>query len=568
MSGPQRAPNRHVPPPSNGGARQIAQPMQRRLPFSSMKPPFVPPEDYHRFSTGPDSTRNNAAADHQPEAIIVKSPPLKRKGGTDYNEVESRDWTMSPGYINTVSSPLQTPVSGKGGRANGRSKATKSNRSGPQTPMSNAGEKCHSVCSPCPLTPAGSCRFDSSLGLLTRKFINLIKHAEDGMLDLNKAAETLEVQKRRIYDITNVLEGIGLIEKKLKNRIHWTGLDATRTGEGEDDATLLQVCTGACSWKTSCNGGFLFRCHFCALHFEPFFVQAEVGKLSMEEQRLDEQIREMQEKLRDLSEDENNQKWLFVTEDDIKGLPCFQNETLIAIKAPHGTTLEVPDPDEVSYKSERSCDLLFYMFLIHEEIKQAVDYAQRRYRIILRSTMGPIDVYLVSQFEEKFEEMSGMQPSLSFPIASSSGSSDNPATETAIIPNDRVHIETDTQGGHGMSSDVNVSHDNAGGMMKIVPSNVDNDADYWLLSDAGVSITDMWKSDCILPKLVKLGFFYFRLLPLRVWMLYSLTSTTAAVGWDGVDILTEEFGMADVGTPWPQMPPSGVTDEPSAAVKR
>jgi hypothetical protein len=29
---------------------------------------------------------------------------------------------------------------------------------------------------------------------------------------------------------------------------------------------------------------------------------------------------------------------------------CFscQNETLIAIKAPHGTTLEVLDPDEVS----------------------------------------------------------------------------------------------------------------------------------------------------------------------------------------------------------------------------
>lgn len=81
-------------------------------------------------------------------------------------------------------------------------------------------------------------------GLLTKKFINLIKHAEDGILDLNKAAETLEVvtypsfhilgytqlpeqlvliqvQKRRIYDITNVLEGIGLIEKKLKNRIQW-----------------------------------------------------------------------------------------------------------------------------------------------------------------------------------------------------------------------------------------------------------------------------------------------------------------------------------------------------------
>lgn len=28
-------------------------------------------------------------------------------------------------------------------------------------------------------------------------------------------------------------------------------------------------------------------------------------------------------------------------------LCCLQNETLIAIKAPLGTTLEVPDPDEV-----------------------------------------------------------------------------------------------------------------------------------------------------------------------------------------------------------------------------
>lgn len=29
------------------------------------------------------------------------------------------------------------------------------------------------------------------------------------------------MQKRRIYDITNVLEGIGLIEKKSKNNIAW-----------------------------------------------------------------------------------------------------------------------------------------------------------------------------------------------------------------------------------------------------------------------------------------------------------------------------------------------------------
>lgn len=33
----------------------------------------------------------------------------------------------------------------------------------------------------------------------------------------------LKVQKRRIYDITNVLEGIGLIAKERKNNIRWNG---------------------------------------------------------------------------------------------------------------------------------------------------------------------------------------------------------------------------------------------------------------------------------------------------------------------------------------------------------
>ena len=64
-------------------------------------------------------------------------------------------------------------------------------------------------------------RYDNSLGLLTRKFVNLLKESPEGILDLNFAAKELEVQKRRIYDITNVLEGIGLIEKTSKNNVRW-----------------------------------------------------------------------------------------------------------------------------------------------------------------------------------------------------------------------------------------------------------------------------------------------------------------------------------------------------------
>ncbi|KAI8082753.1 E2F/DP family winged-helix DNA-binding domain-containing protein [Halteromyces radiatus] len=72
-------------------------------------------------------------------------------------------------------------------------------------------------------TSSQSSRYDSSLGLLTKKFISLLRSSRHGDLDLNSAAAQLKVQKRRIYDITNVLEGIRLIEKNSKNHVRWIG---------------------------------------------------------------------------------------------------------------------------------------------------------------------------------------------------------------------------------------------------------------------------------------------------------------------------------------------------------
>lgn len=59
------------------------------------------------------------------------------------------------------------------------------------------------------------------MSLLTTKFLDLLRSAPGGLLDLNTAAATLKTQKRRVYDITNVLEGIGLIEKQNKNKVKW-----------------------------------------------------------------------------------------------------------------------------------------------------------------------------------------------------------------------------------------------------------------------------------------------------------------------------------------------------------
>lgn len=72
-----------------------------------------------------------------------------------------------------------------------------------------------------PKSPSEKTRYDTSLGLLTKKFVQLLGQSSDGVVDLNQAAEVLNVQKRRLYDITNVLEGVHLIKKKSKNNIQW-----------------------------------------------------------------------------------------------------------------------------------------------------------------------------------------------------------------------------------------------------------------------------------------------------------------------------------------------------------
>uniref|UniRef100_A0A3Q3X797 E2F/DP family winged-helix DNA-binding domain-containing protein n=1 Tax=Mola mola TaxID=94237 RepID=A0A3Q3X797_MOLML len=70
--------------------------------------------------------------------------------------------------------------------------------------------------------PAGTPTTHRSLCLLTKKFVRLLQEAEGGVLDLKQAVKILAVgRKRRIYDITNVLEGIGVISKIPKNFVKW-----------------------------------------------------------------------------------------------------------------------------------------------------------------------------------------------------------------------------------------------------------------------------------------------------------------------------------------------------------
>eukprot|EP00940_MAST-03C_sp_MAST-3C-sp2_P000924 g924.t1 len=73
----------------------------------------------------------------------------------------------------------------------------------------------------------------TSLGGLTKKFVAVLRTSETGYVNLNNVASMLGVQKRRVYDITNVLEGVGLIEKLPKGKIEWRGFGAQNDDDRE-----------------------------------------------------------------------------------------------------------------------------------------------------------------------------------------------------------------------------------------------------------------------------------------------------------------------------------------------
>lgn len=152
-------------------------------------------------------------------------------------------------------------------------------------------------------------RYDTSLSLLTTKFRDLLNKSPNGVIDLNQASSELKVQKRRIYDITNVLEGIGILEKKSKNNIQWKG--------GNKGSYSL----------------------------EP--LKNEVQQLENRENQLDELISSAETELRKLSE---NKRYAYITYQDLNPIPSFKHNTVMAIKAPPDSKLTVPEKAENGYE--------------------------------------------------------------------------------------------------------------------------------------------------------------------------------------------------------------------------
>ncbi|XP_038580216.1 transcription factor E2F3 [Micropterus salmoides] len=166
-------------------------------------------------------------------------------------------------------------------------------------------------------------RNDTSLGFLTQRFAELLRSSADGVLDLNIVSQQLNAPKRRVYDVTNVLEGIQLIKKKSKNCIEWLGGPVN------------------------------------------FNIDQELTALIEEERKLDELIQSCTWQVHQLCENSHSQRFAYLTYEDVQRIPSLKGQTVIVIKAPAETKLEVPHPDE-------------------------------SLQVHLSSTQGPIEVFLCS----------------------------------------------------------------------------------------------------------------------------------------------------------------------------
>nr|XP_036672563.1 transcription factor E2f1 isoform X2 [Drosophila suzukii] len=175
-------------------------------------------------------------------------------------------------------------------------------------------------------------RADTSLGILTKKFVDLLQESPDGVVDLNEASTRLRVQKRRIYDITNVLEGINILEKKSKNNIQW------RCGQS------------MVSQERSRR------------------IEAESQRLEQQENELNMAIDQMRGNLTEISKEvENTGGKAYVTQNDLLNVDLFKDQIVIVIKAPPEAKLVLPNtklPREIYVKAENSGEI--NVFLCHD----------------------------------------------------------------------------------------------------------------------------------------------------------------------------------------------------------
>lgn len=171
-------------------------------------------------------------------------------------------------------------------------------------------------------------RQENSLGELTKSFINYVRDSGTNTININDLVKKLKVKKRRIYDITNVLEGIGYIKKHAKNEISWLRTEMLCEESNSRLNHSQTVHNQSLQNKSGKNQLMLIK------------------ELEAQNKQLDASITKLKSKFVDISSNEEFSQYGYVTFDDLKLLTASEKINLLAIKAPKGTSLEIINPEE------------------------------------------------------------------------------------------------------------------------------------------------------------------------------------------------------------------------------
>ena len=169
---------------------------------------------------------------------------------------------------------------------------------------------------------------ENSLGKLTKDFINFIKTTGRKSININDLVNKLGVKKRRIYDITNVLQGIEYLQKSGKNEIVWTKTISNKSKTKKKSST-----------KKNNNN------------------KQKVNKEQLEKEKneLDNDIEKFKAEFNSIAKKGEFSQYGYITLDDIRRLSINKKVDLVVIKATKGTVMNVIDKNDIkqAYDSAR-----------------------------------------------------------------------------------------------------------------------------------------------------------------------------------------------------------------------
>ena len=168
---------------------------------------------------------------------------------------------------------------------------------------------------------------DNSLSQLTQSFLDYIKKKGRVRISINELVEDLKVKKRRIYDITNVLQGIGYLDKIGKNEILWI--------KNSNSITIPNYTSSSKDEVTSEN------------HISNYSqLKKELDDLKSQKNNIEANLNKFKEEFKLISEKNEFPKYGYITFDDICDLSINEKVNFMLIKAPKGTQINVIDDEE------------------------------------------------------------------------------------------------------------------------------------------------------------------------------------------------------------------------------